>query len=112
MRILSASYLIVSAIMLGVLVLMQLPGVLIVFLYFTMGIGYVLVYPILKLGFWILLFVPAAIGARFDWRIGLLHPCRVFPGVTHDLDALGKGRQHPCGQDVPHPGKKLGRHFP
>lgn len=70
MRAFAVSYLIFAAVTLGVLFLLQLPGVLIVLLIYTMGIGFLLVLPIINFGVWIVIFAPAAAGAWLNWRIG------------------------------------------
>lgn len=71
MRVLASVYLVISLCALGLVLLMQVPGALIVFYAITLGLGWVVALVVLNTALWLIAYAPAALGAWFNWRIGL-----------------------------------------
>lgn len=70
MRAFAYAYLTATVVAVLILFLLQLPGVILLLVIYSMGLGYFLVLPILNICFWIVAFAPAALGAWINWRIG------------------------------------------
>lgn len=64
-------YLGVTAVAVALSALMLVPGVVIVMAAYTFGLGVVIVLPILNAAFWLVVFTPAVLGVRVNWRAGV-----------------------------------------
>jgi hypothetical protein len=70
MRYVAIAYLSLTALAVLAILFLQLPNILAFFAMTTFGLGYLVAGGLLILTFWVVVFLPAVLGAVLDWRIG------------------------------------------